>query len=337
MSAMTVLPITVLMPVYNAAPFVQCAIDSILSQSYGGFEFLIIDDGSTDDSWQILELAARQDRRIRLLRHETNLGLVPTLNRGLALAQGEYVARMDADDESADGRLAQQLAFLQANPQVGVCGAWARTFGQRAQAMRYPTDDAGIRAALLFHSPFAHPSVMMRRQPLVDFNLTYDERRRHVEDYAFWLCWADHTQFANLPAYLLRYRLHPKQTGQCHSAEQHAGRRRIWYSQLLALEIDAGEAELGLHEIAAGVRTVRNPAQLAAVEQWLLHLAAANRRVKRYPQRAFAALLTEKWLRLGLAAPGRTLANVGWVVASPLMRGADLRAWAHYFWQRARS
>jgi len=114
--------LTVLMPVYNGGPFLRSAIESILNQDFSDFDFLIIDDGSTDGSHEIA--ASYADPRIRLESNGRNLGLIATLNRGLDLARGTYVARMDADDIAFPDRLSKQLTFMEAHPEIGLCGTW---------------------------------------------------------------------------------------------------------------------------------------------------------------------------------------------------------------------
>jgi glycosyltransferase involved in cell wall biosynthesis len=324
------------MAVHNGAAYVQEAIASVLAQTYARFEFVIVDDGSTDATADLLRAAVRRDLRVVLLCNPANLGLAASLNAGIAAARGDFIARMDADDLSHPRRLERQVAFMQSHPQVGVCGTWARTIG-RAGVMRYPTADTAIRCELLFHAPLAHPSAMLRRSVLAERGLAYDPSVRHAQDYDLWVRCAEHTQFANLPAYLLSYRVHAEQTGQSHRAGQRATRRRVWRTQLLALGIDPTEDDLALHEIAAAVGPLPDRTTLACVEGWLLRLATANRDSRRYPQRAFAALLAEKWLRLCRAAPGGLPANAASAVASPLIQGVDLSAWAVRLWQRARA
>ena len=117
---------TVLMPVYNAEKYVAEAIDSILNQTFNDFEFLIINDGSTDNSLDIIK--SYDDPRITIINNETNLGLSHTLNKGIELARGEYIIRMDADDISLSIRLEKQIEFMDSNQHIGICGSWIQTF-----------------------------------------------------------------------------------------------------------------------------------------------------------------------------------------------------------------
>lgn len=210
---MAVPRVTVLMPVYNALPYLQAALDSILAQSFTGFEFLIVDDCSTDGSWQLLEQYARREPRIVLHRNPRNLGVVATLNRGVALARGDYVARMDADDVSRADRLARQAAYLDAHPDVALVAARIEFIGANGEprgvwaADQEATLPDEIRRALPSGNCIAHPSVMLRRSVALAY--PYWAEQRHAEDYDLWLrlC-ADGHRLAKIDDVLLKYRVH---------------------------------------------------------------------------------------------------------------------------------
>src|SRR6266540_3032517 len=173
--------VTIIMPMYNGEVYLREAIDSILDQTLTDFEFLILNDGSSDRSPDVVRSYA--DPRIRLVENEAQMGLVYTLDRGLDLARGTFIARMDCDDCSLPDLLARQVAFLNDHPEVGVCGAWMEAIGARAGYIwRYPTDPERIRCSLLFESALAHPSVMMRRDLLERFELRYSMAYQHAED-----------------------------------------------------------------------------------------------------------------------------------------------------------
>ena len=156
--------VTVLMPVYNGAAFLSEALESMFCQSLQDFELLVIDDGSTDATATIL--AACSDSRLRVVRNQLNLGLVATLNKGLDIARGELVARMDADDVALPARLESQMQFLSRHPEIGICGTWFRELRDgKATLVRPPCTHDDLSAHLFFYSPFAHPSVMLRKGP----------------------------------------------------------------------------------------------------------------------------------------------------------------------------
>lgn len=199
--------VTILLPVYNAEKYVSQAIDSILKQTFEDFELLIINDGSTDESEEII--FSFKDPRIRYLKNTQNRKLVDTLNKGIESARGEYIARMDADDISLPARLQKQVSFLDNNPLVGVCGTWYQNFGVRNNVVKTPVDDTSIKTFLFFNSPFCHPTVVFRKELLLRHNLKYDNIL-YAEDYMLWVKLSRLTEMANMPEVLLLYREHEK-------------------------------------------------------------------------------------------------------------------------------
>lgn len=202
--------VTVLMSVFNTMDFLAQSVESVLAQTFRDFEFLVIDDGSTDSSGEFL--ARISDPRVRLWRSEKNLGLTRSLKLGVAMAQGDYLARMDADDIADPERLARQTAFLDEHADVGIVGSLCRIIDGRGRARgeyRVPFGDLHIRWTSLLANPFAHPTVMIRRKVMIQHGLNYDEAHETVEDYDLWTRVLRHTRGANLPRPLLQYRRHP--------------------------------------------------------------------------------------------------------------------------------
>jgi glycosyltransferase involved in cell wall biosynthesis len=200
--------VTVLMAAHNEARFIATAVESILGQTFGDFEFLIIDDGSTDSSADYLRNL--RDPRVRLLRNESNLGLTRSLNKGLDAARGKYIARMDADDIALPDRLARQAAFLDANPHVGIVGSSRVLIDENDREIavaQAAEDDLAVRWKCLLGNPFTHPTVMLRRDVLEQHHFRYDESFRTAQDYELWSRLLMHTKGANLREPLLRYRL----------------------------------------------------------------------------------------------------------------------------------
>ncbi|MGI9148515.1 MAG: glycosyltransferase family 2 protein [Chloroflexota bacterium] len=201
-------PITVLLPVYNAGPALRRAIDSILAQSLPYFEFLIIDDCSTDGSRDLIESRARDDPRLRPVLHERNMGLTATLNQGLQIASGHLVARMDQDDEALPDRLACQLEFMQLHLDVLVAGSAVFHMGARPKFDRLvtpPTAANELREALQRYNCMYHPSVIMRRDAIVQMG-GYRSEFKNAEDYDLWLRVSRRGGIVNMPTPLLRYR-----------------------------------------------------------------------------------------------------------------------------------
>ncbi len=201
--------ITVLMPVYNCARYLNAAIESILAQTHRDFEFLIIDDASTDKSLAILE--AYRDPRIRLVRNPVNLGLTRSLNIGLGLATGEWIARQDGDDVSTPERLATQLAFLIKNTEAALVGSQVRLvdeFGASRGRRDSPLEPISIRWASLFENPIPHSSVMFRTRLIRDEFGGYDETFDCCQDYELWCRLMARYPIWNLPERLVSLREH---------------------------------------------------------------------------------------------------------------------------------
>ena len=211
--------ISVLMPVYNGEKFLREAIESILNQTYKDFEFLIINDGSTDRTREII--FSYNDSRIRYIENERNLKLIASLNKGLDLARGKYIARMDADDISMPDRLQKQFDFLELNPEVGLCGSRCKNISDTHDPI-FPETNEQIRFRLFFSNHFAHPTVCMRKSVLDANNLRYEYKYIHAEDYGLWLKMMKYTKLAILQEFLVLRHEHPEQLSNIHSEEQNA-------------------------------------------------------------------------------------------------------------------
>lgn len=219
--------ISVIMPTYNAEKYLREAMDSILAQSFKDFELIVINDCSADGTEQIV--LSYQDPRIVYLKNEKNLGVAGTLNRGLQVAKGKYIARMDSDDRSVPERFEKQLAYLEENPNAVLCGSRVTIFtdaGEQHLAL-YPTQDRQIRTGLLFGCPLAHPSVMIRKSVMDEHGLQYEEAFEKVEDYRLWTRLSECGQLCNLPEPLLYYRKHPGQVCATSSQAQYEGKLRL--------------------------------------------------------------------------------------------------------------
>lgn len=200
--------ISVLLPVYNAEKYLGNAIESVLNQSFTNFEFLLINDGSTDGSKQIIR--SYSDPRIRFIDNTENRGLIQVLNQGLNLAKGKYIARMDADDICNLERFQKQIDFLEKNPDHGVCGTHIKVI-DTGEIIKRPLSDAELRWWIFKGSPLAHPSVLMRRDILIDHQLQYHIEAYLVEDFDLWWRMSFNCKMANLDEVLLDYRVHSEQ------------------------------------------------------------------------------------------------------------------------------
>ena len=200
--------VTVLMSVYNAGDYLDHAIRSILEQTYDDFEFLIVDDASTDRSRTRLQDWSERDDRIRLFLKDVNEGLGQALHDGVNMAQAPLIARMDGDDIAEPDRLKKQVAYFEEHPETHILGTWALDIdeeGREKQYRRYPTEHEEI-VRLIWTNPLVHPSVMMRKEAIQRVG-SYDPEVRKRQDYELWFrCVARGLRFANYPEALLRYR-----------------------------------------------------------------------------------------------------------------------------------
>ncbi len=284
------------MPVYNAQEYVQQAIESILNQTYGDFEFLIVNDASSDDSRPIITSFA--DKRIRLIDNETNLGIARSRNRGVELASGEYIALMDSDDISLPQRLATQVAFMERYRECGVCGGWMRTIGRRSGVIiRYPAECAAIRCAMFFKNKgIANPTAMLRRRVFERLGIRYNPELRCFSDYDFWVRCLHAIQFANISEVLVEYRLHESNTeNRISGFEQKQTLTNIRRFLLAELGIYPNDQELELHEALCSMKFHSDRTFISAAEAWLLTIKAGNDARGLYLHSLFAKMLGDRW------------------------------------------
>lgn len=281
--------VTVLMPVYNAGIYLQEAIESILKQTFSDFELLIINDGSTDQSAEVI--ARFDDPRIRYVKNEKNIGLVKTLNKGLDLAQGIYVARMDQDDISLPERLEKQVKFLDTHSEIGVCGSWFELFPSGELVQRPVTNDE-IKAHLFINCALGHPTVIIRMKVLKNNNLLYDPSFDHAEDYEFWTRLIQKTKMQNIPEVLLKYRVHSSQICSVYNDKQRDIVNLIRINQLHYLGIVPTEREKTIH-LAALAESIEAEINTEELKAWIDKLIFANTQRKIYSEKEFSNMLNK--------------------------------------------
>jgi len=291
--------VSVLMPVYNAEAYVAEAVESILQQSYTNFEFIILEDGSTDDSLRIVQSYA--DSRIRLYRSKTNKGLIYQLNRGLQLAQGKYVARMDADDVALPERLERQLTFLENHPEFAIVGAQVRfIFGNNRPSRlthKMYFDASALWLYSLFYCPFIHSNVTFRTK--VGQTLQYDSDFYVAEDYHRWVRMLRQYPGTNLPEVLAYCRFYPESSSARHKQQQLESQRNIYKLRFSYDDIFFTRADLDTHLLIPG--TNPHPPtehELRAVEKWLQRLLAQLQEQKKYEEELLAEVFYEVWNRM---------------------------------------
>ena len=236
--------ISVVMPVYNAGKFVREAIQSILDQSYPFFEFIIINDGSTDNSLEIIQ--SFTDNRIKILSNPTNIGNYPSRNKGMGIAKGKYIYVMDADDVALKQRLERQYLFMEEHPAAGLAGSGFRYYGNEQDIFRESNYER-IKVILLRNNCFIHPTLILRNDFLKKYNLRYNKKYYYSADYDLIVRAARHFHITNIPEVLLHYRVHDQQITVKNRTKQKEYADEITIEQLKYLGIDPDETETSLH------------------------------------------------------------------------------------------
>ena len=199
--------LTVLMPTYNVASWVEEAIHSVLNQTYKDFELLVVDDGSTDDTLD--HVRSIQDSRIRIAAFPDNVGLAENLNRGLDLINTELVARMDGDDIAEPDWLETGIKILDTHPEIGICSFGFQFFGTKTSLVRFPKLNEDSKAQMLFGCTVIVP--VFRKAVFTDNHLRYSTEAFPAEDYSLWSYAYRVAQVYNVQRTLFHYRTHPTQ------------------------------------------------------------------------------------------------------------------------------
>lgn len=243
--------VSVLMPVYNGEEYLREAVDSILAQTLSDFEFIIINDGSTDITEDII--LSYNDQRIHYYKNEKNLGIVGTLNRGLDLCKGKYIARMDADDVSMPQRFEKQVAYMNTHPDVVACGCLYTVYGKENRgAVDVAIEADDVRMDMALFCQYAHSTMMLRREILEKHALRYREDYRHAEDYKLWTELLQYGDMVNLPEVLHSIRQCEEGISIVHSAEQKllANKVRKEYLNFLGVKTEHTINEIELNKFS---------------------------------------------------------------------------------------
>lgn len=290
---MTTPLITILMPVHNGAEHLLEALQSLLEQSLEDFELLLVDDASTDNSVALAE--SIHDPRLRILRSQERVRLSGALNLGLDQAQGRYIARMDADDLCHPDRLLFQAQFMEEHPHVGICGTWIRYFGKSRNVLKRPLTHEAICAFTLFDSPFAHPSVFLRRELLEQHQLRFDGSYFPTEDFELWTRLLPLTQAINLPSVLLNYRVHNQSLTGADWSNMDQQAIRVIRTQLERLGLSPSDDQLHFHRKLTMGRLEMTAPLLDQAEQWYLQLMQANQANPLYSPDGVSTVVGEFW------------------------------------------
>ncbi|MEL1240144.1 glycosyltransferase family 2 protein [Flavobacterium flavipallidum] len=281
--------ISVVLPVYNVALYIEESVASILNQTVTDFELLIIDDCSTDNTLSIIEEI--KDNRIKIITKEKNSGLIHSLNLGFKLAKGKYIARMDGDDISVNNRFEKQLEVLENDSNVKVCGCWLQEFGKSNRLVRHKEYHEEIKARLLLSCSMSMGAVMLEREWIG--NVLFDATKKHVEDYDFWSRIAWTGKFYNIQEPLYLYRVHEMQVSTQYKSIQLQGDIEIKLFLFKKLKYDS---EIFPDELIAKVLLLDKHIQvkeLVLFIKWLKELILLNNKQNVFSEHELKKVLNE--------------------------------------------
>lgn len=291
--------VTVLMSIYNGERFLKEAIDSILNQTFTDFEFLIINDGSTDTSKEII--LSYKDERIRYIENKTNIGLTKSLNIGLKIAKGKYIARMDADDICFSERLEKQFNFMEKNSDIGICGSYVEMLNEKINIKclwKVPLNHDEIKVRFFFDNMIFHSTAFIRRKILINNNLKYDPFYVRSQDYDLWERALPYTKLANIGKTLIIHRIHNDNIESIYKNEQQEFANKIRLRQLSKIGIYPNNKEKELHKKLLKYQFKRNKDFIINLEKWMMKLLNANGKEKYFDEKYFSKLLYKRWFFL---------------------------------------
>lgn len=288
--------VSIIMSVYNGQTYLREAIDSILWQSFRDFEFIIIDDGSSDDTLDIIN--GYDDYRIKLIKNEQNTGLAASLNQAISVSHGKYTARMDADDISSKDRIMRQYIFMESHENVDICGTGIEIFGSVMKKKYYPRYHEAIKFASMFGNPFAHPTVMIRKESLLRGRYKYEDLYRRGQDYELWSRMLISCRGYNIRCLGLRYRFY--ETKESLYSEEF-GCEYVNYirdSILRRLGVDFNNQELEFYKKFSLNNPIVNTTQLKQLFEWTIKLIKNNHKSKFVTEVIFLYLIIKKALKI---------------------------------------
>lgn len=286
--------VSILTSVFKSEALIRPAIDSVLKQTFADFEWIIINDATPDKSIAIIE--EFKDSRIKIIHNEVNLGLPASLNKGLDICRGEYIARMDTDDVCYLNRLEEQVKFMDTNSDIDVAGTWVNLTGDKTGIWKTPISHDEIKCKLIFSNAIAHPSVIIRASEFKKHNFRYDEKLRRIQDYDLWVRASQKLKLANIPKELLYYRIDDgaKSDSVIESAKQTMYHIRTF--QLSSLNIQLTENEnKHIHYISMGVLEKVDCELLAKV---FTRIIKANSSNEVYSSSHLLKIIGRVWIRL---------------------------------------
>jgi glycosyltransferase involved in cell wall biosynthesis len=279
--------LSIVMPVYNRESYIQSAIDSILNQTFTDFEFIIINDGSQDNTVKLIE--TYDDSRIKLFHNDRNRGIVYSRNHGLQKVTGHYVGMFDSDDIALPEKFEKQVSFLDQNPEYAMVGAWVKWIDAEGKLTgkkwKLPASSPTIPAIMVFRNYFVQSTVVIRRQAIPEGG--YSEGYDIAEDSKMWFDVSLKHKVANMQEYLLHYRMHDDNISNM--SDKYVDTSKMLITHILSkLGINATEEELELHLNLKNNNPIRSDSEIKKYEAWLTKIYLANKQLKLYDEKGTA-------------------------------------------------
>lgn len=289
--------VSIVLPVYNGEKYLKESLDSVLTQTYQNWELVIINDGSTDGTENLI--LNYKDQRIKYFPNDGNKGIIYSLNRGLRESKGEYIARLDADDIALPFRIEKQVVFMSENPDYTLCGTYFQTIDSKGKFLKnvaFPSNNRDAQSYLLLHNCFCHSAIMMRS--LIAKDLQYDEKFQICEDYDLWYRISRLGKILNLPEYATLYRVHDNNMSTRKSEIMFTHVHKINKRILDDLGIEYSEGELNAHSNALcyNASFFADPEKLQILENWMARLYVYLKKNGQFNDLLCYKILTEKWI-----------------------------------------
>ncbi len=289
--------VSVLMPIWNAAEYLNESLGSIVNQSYKNLEIIIVDDASTDQSIDIV--TSYCDPRVVIIKNYENLGLAESLNVAIRHSSGELLARMDGDDIAHNDRIARQVAFLNEHPEVDVLGSAMQYFGESKYVNHFPEDHAACKSYLIFNVCFGHPSVMLRRKIFDDKKNFYKPiYRQYGEEYDLWCRLVEQFRFHNLNDILVYYRTYPSEI-KSNAEEQRkrnaAGIRWHYLNKYLG---QISETDWDKHNMASFSKQCSSVDDLYGIDEWFRKILDWNGITKSFNESVLVEQLAQRYFEV---------------------------------------
>lgn len=282
--------VTVLMPVYNVEKYVGLAIESIISQTFEDFKLLIIDDASTDHTLDIIY--QYHDKRIEVIKNHTNAGIANSLNKGLALTNSPYIARMDGDDIAKSTRLEKQLAYMKFNSNLSIVGSHMELINDNGIILKNQekkTGNTNIKMGLFCgNTSLAHPSIIIKKSDFDKYFLRYDSAFQYAEDYDLYCRASQYIEFDNYPEALVQYRIHPESVSQMYKEQQITDAKVALYLHLRRLQFPINLQDFYTHTLLSFPPQIWDEISMNKVIQWIHYLELWNKKNSLFPYNKFS-------------------------------------------------